>query len=61
MTQEIQPIKSTLIAMNVGDTAQFPKERRKSVRTTASDIKADYGRVFKTDVKDNVIIVTRKN
>lgn len=54
------PIKPTLQAMEVGQTTYFPRNRRKSVRTTASDLKADEGCIFKTWIENDNIYVERK-
>lgn len=54
------PIKSTLTALPVGGKAQFPISRRKSVRTTASDLKKDEGYLYKTGEENGVLIVERK-
>lgn len=53
------PIKPTLLAMKIGDKTEFPKSRRKSVRTTATDIKTDVGMKFTTEVKEDKIYVKR--
>lgn len=53
-------IKPTLQAMAVGDEKTFPVSKRRSVRTTASDLKTDFGLVFKTRKEKNLIIVERK-
>lgn len=52
-------IRTTLLAMQVGDETNFPKSRRKSVRVTASDIKTDGGMKFTTKVKEDKIYVKR--
>lgn len=52
-------IKPTLQAMKVGDEKFFPLSKRRSVRTIASDLKTDFGLVFKTEKRDNLIIVKR--
>ena len=54
------PIKPTLQAMEVGNKTCFPRNRRKSVRTTASDLKADEGMIFKTWIDEGSIYVERK-
>lgn len=54
------PIKPTLQAMEVGRQTCFPRNRRKSVRTTASDLKTDEGKVFKTWIDGDNIYVERK-
>ena len=40
------PIKPTLQAMEVGQRTDFPRNRRKSVRTTASDLKTDEDKIY---------------
>ena len=52
------PIKPTLQAMEVGRQTYFPRNRRKSVRTTA--LKTDEGKVFKTWIDGDNIYVERK-
>lgn len=54
------PIKPTLQAMEVGTQICFPRNRRKSVRTTASDLKTDAGMIFKTWIEEGSIYVERK-
>ena len=44
------PIKPTLQAMEVGRQTYFPRNRRKSVRTTASDLKTDEGKLGSTEI-----------
>jgi len=55
------PIKSTLESMRVGDKATFPLNRRKSVRTTASDLKKDKQMIFETKEENGILNVERKN
>lgn len=52
-------IKPTLQAMEVGDIRLFHVSKRRSVRTIASDLKTDYGLVFKTQKENDFIIVQR--
>ncbi|BBK87858.1 hypothetical protein [Bacteroides uniformis] len=54
-------IKSTLTKMPIGGSIHFPLNKRGSIRTTASNLKLD-GYLFKTkmQIKENLIIVTRK-
>ena len=54
------PIKPTLQAMEVGRQTYIPRYPRKSVRTTASDLKTDEGKVFKTWIEGGNIYVERK-
>ena len=53
------PIKPTLIEMEIGAKVALPKDRRKSVRTTDSDIKTDEGKVFTTWIEDDKLFVKR--
>lgn len=46
--------------MKVGDEKFFPLSKRRSVRTIASDLKTDFGLVFKTEKRDDLIIVKRR-
>lgn len=54
------PIKPTLQAMEVGQRIYFPRNRRKSVRTTASDLKTDEDKIFRTWIDGDNIYVERK-
>jgi hypothetical protein len=56
---ERKPIRSALKGLEIGEKILFPRSRRKSVRTTASDLKSDDGIVFETEVKGDWIIVER--
>lgn len=53
-------IKPVLQEMEVGDKRMFPVGKRRSVRTTASDLKTDFKLVFKTWREKDFIIVERK-
>ena len=53
-------IKPTLQAMEVGQRIYFPRNRRKSVRTTASDLKTDEDKIFRTWIDGDNIYVERK-
>ncbi len=54
------PIKPTLQAMEVGQRIYFPRNRRKSVRTSASDLKTDEDKIFRTWIDGDNIYVERK-
>ena len=46
--------------MEVGQRIYFPRNRRKSVRTTASDLKTDEDKIFRTWIDGDNIYVERK-
>ena len=61
-TIEEQPIRQTLLALQVGETVSFPIIRLKSVRTQASELGAIYCRKFTTKMNRamRTVEVTRK-
>lgn len=63
MEQQTQtPIKPTLELMQVGEIVTFPYSRRKSVRSTASELKIDKGMIFRSkrdERNEDVLVVIR--
>ncbi|WP_455671667.1 hypothetical protein [Phocaeicola sp.] len=65
MEQQAQTrIKPTLLSMSIGEKVTFPYSRRKSVRSTASDLKLDKGIVFESKrdkFNESILNVVRTN
>ncbi len=59
MNYQQKPIKPTLRGMAIGEESIFPKNRKKSVRTSASELKDLEGLVFKTRMEQDNLIVKR--
>lgn len=55
------PIKPTLQAMEVGQRTDFPRNRRKSVRTTASDLKTDEDKILELGSTEITFMLNAKN
>ena len=55
------PIKPTLQAMEVGRQTYFPRNRRKSVRTTASDLKPMKEKFLKLGSTEITFMLNAKN
>lgn len=61
MAENLEKIRPTLTALEIGDEVTFPISRLKSVRTQASELGAIYNRQYKTktDRERHTITVVR--
>lgn len=61
MNEIITKIRPALVAMEVGESLEFPVEKMKSVRTQASELGIILNRQFKTRTnrETHTIVVTR--
>ena len=61
MNEIITKIRPALVAMEVGESLEFPLEKMKSVRTQASELGIILNRQFKTRTnrETHTIVVTR--
>lgn len=63
MTETHQDIRKAIIALPIGQTADFPVERWNYVRVTASNVGLELNRKYRTQTKrdDRVITVIRES
>lgn len=61
MNEIITKIRPALVAMEVGESLEFPVEKMKSVRTQASELGIILNRQFKTRTnrETHTIVITR--
>jgi len=59
MKKKSIPIKSTLLSMKVGEVVLFPKDKKYSVRTTATELKKMQGLVYEVAMPEAKVIVKR--
>lgn len=59
MKKKSVPIKSTLLSMKVNEVVFFPKEKKYSVRTTATELKKMQGIIYEVTMPDAKVIVKR--
>lgn len=61
MNEIITKIRPALVAMEIGESLEFPVEKMKSVRTQASELGIILNRQFKTRTnrETHTIVVTR--